>query len=102
MPAALRHFDVPDARRRELLAYLSEREVCPSWREIKKALRMGADLLSFLLADMEAKGQIRRLRNRDRAIEVLHPLPSKYPEIVGVIEGESVRFKFIGLKDLGG
>jgi SOS-response transcriptional repressor LexA len=61
-------------RQRELLAYLSERELCPSYAEIGNALGIGhKSAVISLLNGLEERGYIRRLKNRARAIEVLHP-----------------------------
>jgi repressor LexA len=76
-------------RQRELLAYLSERDLCPSYEEMLAALDLkGKNAVARLLGRLEERGYIRRLPNRARAIEVL-----RYPQQNVVIRGE--RFRFI-------
>jgi repressor LexA len=76
------------ARQRELLAYLDEREFCPSFREMREAIGVPHVSVFRLLNQLEERGYIRRLSNRARAIEVL-----KSPRIPTVIiNGEQYRF----------
>lgn len=75
-------------RQRELLAYLRERDTCPTYREMGRALGYAESNLTQpihdLLNALEERGYIRRIPGRWRAIEVLpHPV---------VINGESYRF----------
>lgn len=48
--------------------------VSPSVREMAKAIGTGHGVVHQALCQMERSGLIRRLRNRARAIEVLHPV----------------------------
>lgn len=62
-------------RQRELLAYLSARDECPSFTEMRDALGLSSNgSVQRLIEALEAKGRIRRIRNRHRAIEVLRPV----------------------------
>lgn len=73
-------------RARELLAYLRERETCPSFEEMRQALRLASKSSVLSLArQLEERGHIRRLANRARAIEVL-------PQDPVVINGHPFRF----------
>lgn len=58
-------------RQRELLIYIQERELCPSFEEMRDALGyVSKDSIFKLLNALEERGHIRRLPNRARAIEV--------------------------------
>ena len=74
-------------RQRDLLAYLREREMCPSFDEMRRALRLNSNSsVQRLIEALEERGFIRRLPNRARAIEVLKPLPPV------IIKGQPFRF----------
>jgi SOS-response transcriptional repressor LexA len=63
-------------RQRELLAYISERELCPSFDEMRRALGYASkEGVGRILRALEERGYIRRLPNRARAIEVLQRPP---------------------------
>ena len=76
-------------RQRDLLAFISSQKTCPSFREMGRALGYPETNLTapiwHLLKQLEVRGYIRRLKNRNRAIEVI-------PQTV-TIRGE--RFRFI-------
>lgn len=84
-------------RARALLVYLTERETCPTYREMAAALELKAvSQIASLVRQLESRGYIRirghrwRLgvrRHRQRAIEVLIPA---YPPVI--IKGERYRF----------
>lgn len=60
------------ARQRELWMYLSERETCPSFEEMRAALGLKARSgIHRLLGGLEERGFIRRIPHRPRAIELL-------------------------------
>lgn len=71
------------AHQRELLAYLQEREACPSYLEMKDALGIASTkLVQERILALEERGRIHVRRDRcgrarPRAIKVLRPLPSK-------------------------
>ena len=53
---------------------VSRSGISPTIREIRDGLGMaGLGSISMQLRGLEERGHIRRLYNRDRAIEVLHP-----------------------------
>jgi len=65
-------------RQKELLTYLSAREMCPTYDEMRQAIGVNSRTsILWLVNQLEKRGHIRRLRNRVRAIEVLKPLPSR-------------------------
>lgn len=68
------------SRQRELLAYIGERDICPTFQEMADALGLGSKHSVFLLVNqLERRGRIRRLKNRVRSIEVLTPAkPTTY------------------------
>lgn len=60
------------ARARELLVYLSERDECPSFEEMRQALAISSKSQVYqLLRQLEERGYIRRHFNRARSIEIL-------------------------------
>lgn len=59
-------------RQRELLAYLKERETCPSFEEMQAALGLHSKSgVHRLLQALEERGYIRRQYHRARSIEVV-------------------------------
>lgn len=78
-------------RARELLAYLSERDLCPTFAEMGDALgNKSRRSITHLLCQLEERGYTRRERGQVRAIEVLKPVPPV------VIRGERYRFIPVG------
>jgi repressor LexA len=78
-------------KQRELLAYLRERNDCPSFDEMRRALGLAsASGVHRLIRGLEERGAVRRLHGRARAIEVITPgpapvvLPSDGPRIVWI------------------
>ena len=67
------------AREAELLTFIQScGPVCPSIREMALALGFSPATKAYtcqLLKELVAKGRIRRLFNRERAVEVIGPLP---------------------------
>lgn len=62
------------ARARDLLTFLGKCEYCPSFEEMRVAVGVTSNsVVHRLLRQLEERGYIRRLPNRARAIEVLHP-----------------------------
>lgn len=82
------------SRMRELLAYLSTRELCPTYDEMRRALGFAnKGRVWHLITALEERGYIRRLPYKTCAIEVLKPAPPRTVEINGQ------RFLFISEKD---
>lgn len=74
------------SRQRELLAYISERDICPSYEEMRKALGAASlNSIARLVGQLEDRGRIHRLPRRARAIEVI-------PQRPVMIDGEPYRF----------
>lgn len=86
-------------RMRELLIYLSERERCPSYDEMRRAMGLASNERIFhMLNALEERGYIRRQRSRrgqrakPRSIRVIRPLAR--PPII--IKGNRYRFIPVG------
>lgn len=91
-------------RQRELLAYLSERETCPSYGEMRAALKLASKSSVARLVDgLWERGYVSRIPDRARSIELTPkahlalggpPEPERHPYDVvllpmhGIINGE--------------
>ncbi len=59
-------------RARELLVFLSGREACPTFEEMRRALGLGSKSgVVRLLGQLEGRGYVRRRKGCERAIVVL-------------------------------
>jgi DNA-binding MarR family transcriptional regulator len=64
-------------RARELLVFLSGREACPTFEEMRRALGLGSKSgVVRLLGQLEARGYVRRRKGCERAIVVLRGVAS--------------------------
>jgi SOS-response transcriptional repressor LexA len=81
----------PTGRQQELLLFIKRRidhcGVAPSFDEMAAAIGGSKGSIHRLLLELEARGHIRRLRNRKRAIEVLG---SEYPKVYTTSSGTNV------------
>lgn len=66
-------------RARELLRYIRERDTCPTFSEMCRAITAGRGSITKMLNQLEERGYIRRLRNRERAILPVDPTPPGIP-----------------------